>query len=71
MTEALRRLAAGVDRTRTVLVFGNRIKTAVQGDHADETPGGRALRFYGSVRVGLSDEIRYASSSVWWAAAST
>lgn len=43
-----------------MLVFGNRTMTVVQGNHADETPGGRALRFYASVRVGLKrrDPIR-------------
>ena len=43
LSEALRRLAAGVDRTRTVLLFGNHT-TPSTADHATEqTSGGRAL----------------------------
>jgi recombination protein RecA len=53
LSEALRRLAAGVDRTRTVLLFGNRTIPAADDDLAGQTSGGRALPFYASVRLGL------------------
>jgi recombination protein RecA len=53
LSEALRRLAAGVDRTRTVLLFGNRTTPGAEGDLTEHTSGGRALPFYASVRIGL------------------
>jgi recombination protein RecA len=53
LSEALRRLAAGVDRTRTVLLCGNRTTPAAAGDLTEQTSGGRALPFYASVRIGL------------------
>jgi recombination protein RecA len=53
LSEAMRRLAANIDRTRTVVLFGNR-KTENLPDVTDgATPGGRALRFYSSVRLGM------------------
>jgi recombination protein RecA len=53
LSEALRRLAAGIDRTRTVVVFGNRTSAPGADSLPAEAPGGRALRFYASVRVEL------------------
>ncbi|MGI9147482.1 MAG: recombinase RecA [Chloroflexota bacterium] len=53
LSEALRRLAAGVDRTRTVLLFGNHTTPSVGDDATEQTSGGRALPFYASVRIGL------------------
>lgn len=46
----MRRLAANIDRTRTVVLFGNRQNEKSPDDAA---PGGRALRFYTSVRLGM------------------
>jgi recombination protein RecA len=54
LSEALRRLAAVVDRSRTVLLFGNRTLGRARNDGADDAAGGRALRFYASVRVQLT-----------------
>ena len=53
LSEALRRLAAGVDRTRTVLLFGNHTTAVLDDQSAENTSGGRALPFYASVRIGL------------------
>ena len=50
LSEAMRRLAANIDRTRTVVLFGNR---RIEKAPDDTTPGGRALRFYSSVRLGM------------------
>ena len=55
LSEAMRRLAANIDRTRTVVLFGNR-QTEKTWD--DATPGGRALRFYSSVRLGMRKQHR-------------
>jgi recombination protein RecA len=53
LSEAMRRLAANIDRTRTVVLFGNRRTENSPDDAAGATPGGRALRFYSSVRLGM------------------
>ena len=53
LSEAMRRLAANIDRTRTVVLFGNRKTENSSGDAEAATPGGRALRFYSSVRLGM------------------
>ena len=50
----MRRLAANVDRTRTVVRFGDR-RAERADSHVEDcaTPGGRALPFYSSVRLGM------------------
>ena len=53
LTEAMRRLVANIDRTRTVVLFGNRLTDQRADDDDARTTGGRALRFYSSVRVSL------------------
>ena len=55
LSEAMRRLAANIDRTRTVVLCGNRLadRPSASGGEEHATPGGRALRFYSSVRVAL------------------
>ncbi len=50
LSEAMRRLAASIDRTRTLVLFGNRLSAE---DDDTRTPGGRALRFYSSIRLAL------------------
>ena len=54
LSDAMRRLAANVDRTRTVVLFGNR-RAERADSHVEDgaTPGGRALRFYSSIRLGM------------------
>jgi recA bacterial DNA recombination protein len=53
LSDGLRRLAASIDRSRTVVLFGNRLPKHVSGDSEGATPGGRALRFYAFVRLQL------------------
>jgi recombination protein RecA len=53
LSEAMRRLAANIDRTRTVVLFGNRLADQHMDEDDARTPGGRALRFYSSLRVSL------------------
>src|SRR5207245_9822236 len=53
LSEAKRRLAANIDRTRTVVLFGNRVAHESAEDDGARTPGGRALRFYSSIRLAL------------------
>ena len=53
MSQALRKLTGAVSRTNTCLVFINRIreKIGVMFGNPETTTGGRALKFYSSVRI--------------------
>jgi recombination protein RecA len=44
---------ANIDRTRTVVLFGNRVASQSAAETDARTPGGRALRFYSSIRMAL------------------
>jgi recombination protein RecA len=53
MSQALRKLTGGVSRSKSVLVFINQIreKIGVMFGSPETTPGGRALKFYSSIRI--------------------
>jgi recombination protein RecA len=53
MSQALRKLAGNVNRSKTILIFINQIreKIGVLYGSNETTPGGRALKFYSSVRL--------------------
>ncbi len=53
MSQALRKLTASISKSRTCLIFINQIreKIGVMFGNPETTPGGRALKFYSSVRV--------------------
>jgi len=53
MSRALRKLSAGIARSRTTVVFINQIRTkiGVMFGSPETTPGGRALKFYSAVRI--------------------
>lgn len=53
MSQALRKLTGSVSRTKTILVFINQLreKVGVMFGSPETTPGGRALKFYASVRL--------------------
>ena len=55
MSQALRKLTAAIGKSRTVLVFINqiRMKIGVMFGNPETTPGGRALKFYSSVRIDI------------------
>ena len=55
MSQALRKLAAAISRSNTTVVFINQIreKVGVVFGNPEVTPGGRALKFYSSVRIEL------------------
>jgi recombination protein RecA len=53
MSQALRKLKAIVNKSRTCLVFINQLreKIGVMFGNPETTPGGRALKFYSDVRI--------------------
>ena len=55
MSQALRKLTSSIHRSRTAVIFINQIreKIGVTYGSPEVTPGGRALKFYSSVRVDL------------------
>ncbi|PSQ89571.1 MAG: recombinase RecA [Bacteroidetes bacterium QS_8_64_10] len=55
MSKALRKLAGTINRTKTVLIFINqiRMKIGVMYGNPETTSGGRALKFYSSVRMDI------------------
>jgi len=55
MSQALRKLSATISKTRTSVVFVNQLreKVGVFFGNPEVTPGGRALKFYSSVRIDL------------------
>lgn len=55
MSQAMRKLTAAVSQTRTTCLFTNQVreKIGVMFGNPETTPGGRALKFYASVRLNI------------------
>jgi recombination protein RecA len=62
MSYALRRLTAVISKSKTTVIFINQLRAVIQTGYAsgpsETTTGGRALKFYSSVRI----EVRRAES---------
>ena len=62
MSQAMRRLTAVVSKTKCVCIFTNQIreKIGVMFGNPETTPGGRALKFFSSIRIDIrrKDQIK-------------
>jgi recombination protein RecA len=68
MSQALRKLTASINRSKTSVIFINQLreKIGVMFGNPETTPGGRALKFYSSVRLDVRrvDSIKQGSDVV-------
>lgn len=68
MSQALRKLTASINKSRCVTVFINQLreKVGIMFGNPETTPGGRALKFYSSVRMDVrrTDSIKQGDSIV-------
>ena len=55
MSQALRKLTGAISRSKTALIFINQLreKIGIMFGNPETTPGGRALKFYASVRLDI------------------
>ena len=55
MSQAMRKLTANINRSRAIVIFINQLreKIGVMFGNPETTPGGRALKFYSSVRLDI------------------
>lgn len=68
MSQALRKLSGIINKTNTICIFINQLreKVGVMFGNPETTPGGRALKFYSSIRLEIrrSEQIKTASEIV-------
>lgn len=68
MSQALRKLSGVISKTNTICIFINQLreKVGVMFGNPETTPGGRALKFYSSIRLEIrrSEQIKTASEIV-------
>lgn len=68
MSQALRKLSGIVNKTNTVVIFINQLreKVGIMFGNPEVTPGGRALKFYSSIRLEVrkGEQIKQGSDSI-------
>ncbi|MCD2257206.1 recombinase RecA [Agrilactobacillus fermenti] len=68
MSQALRKLSGTINKTKTIAIFINQIreKVGVMFGNPETTPGGRALKFYSTVRLEVrrSEQIKNGSDII-------
>ena len=55
MSQALRKLTSSINKSRTAVLFTNQLreKVGIMFGNPEVTPGGRALKFYSSIRIDI------------------
>ena len=68
MSQALRKLSGIVNKTNTVVIFINQLreKVGIMFGNPEVTPGGRALKFYSSIRLEIrkGEQIKLGSEAI-------
>ena len=68
MSQALRKLSGAINKTNTICIFINQLreKVGVMFGNPETTPGGRALKFYSSIRLDVrrSEQIKQGTEVV-------
>jgi len=68
MSQAMRKLSGAISKSQTIVIFINQIreKVGVMFGNPEVTPGGRALKFYASVRLEIrrSEQIKHGTDIV-------
>lgn len=68
MSQALRKLSGNINKTKTIALFINQIreKVGVMFGNPETTPGGRALKFYSTIRLEVrrAEQIKQSSDVV-------
>ncbi|MGH2344241.1 MAG: recombinase RecA [Chloroflexota bacterium] len=68
MSQALRKLTAAISRSNSIVIFINQLreKIGVMYGNPETTPGGKALKFYASVRLDIRsiDQIKQGSEAI-------
>ena len=69
MSQALRKLSGIINQTKTAVIFTNQLreKVGVMFGSPETTPGGKALKFYASVRMDIrrKDQLKDAAGNVY------
>ena len=60
MSQALRKLAGAISKSNTIVIFINQLreKVGVMYGNPETTTGGKALKFYASIRLDVRKAIR-------------
>lgn len=68
MSQALRKLSGAINKTKTIAIFINQLreKVGVMFGNPETTPGGRALKFYSTIRMEVrrSEQLKIGESIV-------
>lgn len=68
MSQALRKLSGTINKTKTIAIFINQIreKVGIMFGNPETTPGGRALRFYSTIRLEVrrAEQIKEGTNAV-------
>lgn len=64
MSSALRKLASAIGKSRSCVIFTNQVRDRIGLYYGspENTPGGRALKFYASIRIRVSSKITDSTS---------